>query len=584
MKKISNKKKRPLDEERESRSLLSNAVVILHLILGTLPILLVVWAVDKLINGTLPPIIVWGIGGIMILFAMLRGVFYGTSIWRAHQSAYNALTRLRLRIISHLQRLPLGFFQERKVGDLVNIINHDVEQIEIYLAHGLPEILSATLFPVLLWVIIMVLDWRLGLSLISLLPVAFLLQMAVKTLWGKSFQHFMESTQKMSEDLLEYVATISVIKAFSNEENRTERVLGGMRDYIRWVKRSMFSVTVPMTLITMFLEGGIVVMTLIGLWMMSSGELTVARFILALILGGLFSSSFAKLATFQHFRIVYGQSLAKVQSITEVQTKETADKKTDTTQTDVCFEHVTFSYPNKEDNALKDVCLQFPKGSHTAIVGESGSGKTTLASLMMGFWQPQTGTIRLGGENITELSERNIADYFSMVQQEVFLFNTTIRDNIRIGKPTATQKEVEMAAERARIHDFIMGLPNGYDTLAGEAGVKFSGGEKQRISIARMLLKDSPIIILDEATAALDGENEKLIQEALDELQRNKTVITIAHRLNTIQDMEHIVVMDKGQVVSKGTHQELMKDCSLYRNMTETQEQVSKWQLKEAEE
>ena len=576
-------KVRPLDEERESRSLLSNAVVILHLILGTLPILLVVWAVDKLMNSTLSPIIVWGIGGIMILLAMLRGVFYGTSIWRAHQSAYNALTRLRLRIISHLQRLPLGFFQERKVGDLVNIINHDVEQIEIYLAHGLPEILSATLFPALLWVIIMVLDWRLGLSLISLLPVAFLLQMAVKTLWGKSFQHFMESTQKMSEDLLEYVATISVIKAFSNEENRTEWVLGGMRDYIRWVKRSMFSVTVPMTLITMFLEGGIVVMTLIGLWMMSSGELTVARFILALILGGLFSSSFAKLATFQHFRIVYGQSLAKVQSITEVQTKETADKKTDTTQTDVCFEHVTFSYPNKEDNALKDVCLQFPKGSHTAIVGESGSGKTTLASLMMGFWQPQTGTIRLGGENIMEFSERNIADYFSMVQQEVFLFNTTIRDNIRIGRPTATQKEVEMAAERARIHDFIMGLPNGYDTLAGEAGVKFSGGEKQRISIARMLLKDSPIVILDEATAALDGENEKLIQEALDELQRNKTVITIAHRLNTIQDMERIVVMDKGQVVSKGTHQELMKDCSLYRNMTETQEQVSKWQLKEEE-
>ena len=584
MKKTSNKKNRPLDEERESRSLLSNVVVILHLILGTLPILLVVWAVDKLMNSTLSPIIVWGIGGIMMLLAMLRGVFYGTSIWRAHRSAYNALTRLRLRIISHLQRLPLGFFQERKVGDLVNIINHDVEQIEIYLAHGLPEILSATLFPALLWVIIMVLDWRLGLSLISLLPVAFLLQMAVKTLWGKSFQHFMESTQKMSEDLLEYVATISVIKAFSNEENRTERVLGGMRDYIRWVKRSMFSVTVPMTLITMFLEGGIVVMTLIGLWMMSSGELTVARFILALILGGLFSSSFAKLATFQHFRIVYGQSLAKVQSITEVQTKETADKKTDTTQTDVCFEHVTFSYPNKEDNALKDVCLQFPKGSHTAIVGESGSGKTTLASLMMGFWQPQTGTIRLGGENITELSERNIADYFSMVQQEVFLFNTTIRDNIRIGRPTATQKEVEMAAERARIHDFIMGLPNGYDTLAGEAGIKFSGGEKQRISIARMLLKDSPIVILDEATAALDGENEKLIQEALDELQRNKTVITIAHRLNTIQDMERIVVMDKGQVVSKGTHQELMKDCSLYRNMTETQEQVSKWQLKEEEE
>ena len=555
---------KPLDEERESRSLLSNAVVILHLVFGTLPLLLVVWAVDKLMNSTLSPIIVWGIGGIMILLAMLRGVFYGTSIWRAHQSAYNALTRLRLRIISHLQRLPLGFFQERKVGDLVNIINHDVEQIEIYLAHGLPEILSATLFPALLWVIIMVLDWRLGLSLISLLPVAFLLQMAVKTLWGKSFQHFMESTQKMSEDLLEYVATIPVVKAFSHEETRTERILGGMRDYIRWVKRSMFSVTVPMTLITMFLEGGIVVMTLVGLRLMSSGELTVARFILALILGGLFSSSFAKLATFQHFRIVYGQSLAKVQSITEVPAKDTADKDTDAMQTDVYFEHVVFVYPNKKDCALCDVNLQFPKGSHTAIVGESGSGKSTLASLMMGFWQPQSGTVRLGGENLAELSEHNIADFFSMVQQEVFLFNTSIRDNIRIGKPSATQEEVETAARRAHIHDFITGLPNGYDTLAGEAGVKFSGGEKQRVSIARMLLKDSPIVILDEATATLDGENEKLIQEALDELQRNKTVITIAHRLNTIQDMERIVVMDKGQLMEKGMHAELEAKGGMY--------------------
>ena len=560
-----NKQKiKPLDEERESRSLLSNAVVILHLVFGTLSLLLVVWAVDRLMSDTLTSTAIWMVGAAMLLFALLRGVFYGTSIWRAHRSAYNALTRLRLRIVSHLQRLPLGFFQERKVGDLVNIINHDVEQIEIYLAHGLPEILSATLFPALLWVIVMVLDWRLGLSLISLLPLAFLLQMAVKTFWGKSFRHFMENTQKMSEDLLEYVATIPIIKAFSHEETRTERVLGGMRDYIHWVKRSMFSVTVPMTLITMFLEGGIVVMTLVGLWLMSSGELTVARFILALILGGLFSSSFAKLATFQHFRIVYGQSLAKVQSITEVPAKDTADKDTDAMQTDVYFEHVVFVYPNKKDCALCDVNLQFPKGSHTAIVGESGSGKSTLASLMMGFWQPQSGTVRLGGENLAELSEHNIADFFSMVQQEVFLFNTSIRDNIRIGKPSATQEEVETAARRAHIHDFITGLPNGYDTLAGEAGVKFSGGEKQRVSIARMLLKDSPIVILDEATATLDGENEKLIQEALDELQRNKTVITIAHRLNTIQDMERIVVMDKGQLMEKGMHAELEAKGGMY--------------------
>ena len=228
---------RSLDEERESRNLLSNTVVVLYLVFGTLPLLFVVWAVDRLMGGTLTPAMLWSVGVAMVLFALFRGVFYGISIWRAHYSAYNALTRLRMRIVSHLQRLPIGFFQERKVGDLVNIINHDVEQIEMYLAHGLPEILSATLFPALLWGIVMVLDWRLGLALVSLLPLAFLLQMTVKTLWSKSFQHFMESTHKMSEDLLEYVATIPVIKAFSHEETRTERVLCGMRDYIRRVTR-----------------------------------------------------------------------------------------------------------------------------------------------------------------------------------------------------------------------------------------------------------------------------------------------------------------------------------------------------------
>ena len=195
-----NKQKiKPLDVKRESRSLLSNAVVILHLVFGTLPLLLVVWAVDRLIDSTLTTTMVGSIGVAMVLFALFHGIFYGTSIWRAHRSAYNALTQLRMRIVSHLGRLPLGFFQERKVGDLVNIINHDVEQIEIYLAHGLPEILSATLFPALLWVIVMVLDWRMGLSLISLLPLAFLLQMAVKTLWGLIFQHFIECSKMMSE-------------------------------------------------------------------------------------------------------------------------------------------------------------------------------------------------------------------------------------------------------------------------------------------------------------------------------------------------------------------------------------------------
>jgi len=573
------KKKKETQILQNQKDGMSNIIVILHLLFGTLPIILVVFLVNEFFKGNVTIRMIAIVAVLMFVFALLKGFFYGASIWRAHKSAYEALTKLRIKIVAHLQKLPLGFFQERKVGDLTNIIHHDVEQIELYLAHGRPEILSATLLPFVLWALVLFLDWRLGLALVSLLPVAVLLQKVFNRMWRKSFKHFSDSTQQMSEDLLEYVATIPVIKAFSHEETRTGKVLQGMRDYIHWVKNSMTSIAVPMSIISMLLEGGVIVMIITGMVLIGNGDLSVSSFILALILGGVFASCFVKLSTFQHVGIVYKQSAQRVRSITNVPPKENADMEINLSGDDVSFEDVSFTYPNKTEKALLDVNLTFPKGSHTAVVGESGSGKTTLASLMMAFWQPQRGIVFIGNEPVNNLSEKNIAELFSMVQQDVFLFNISIGDNIKIGKPTATRAEVESAARRARIHDFIMSLPNGYDTLAGEAGVKFSGGEKQRISIARMILKDSPIIILDEATAALDGENERLIHEALDDLQQDKTVITIAHRLNTIREMDNIVVMDKGKVIATGNHDELMQQCSLYKEMIEKQTIVSQWQL-----
>lgn len=573
------KKKKETQILQNQKDGMSNIIVILHLLFGTLPIILVVFLVNEFFKGNVTIRMIAIVAVLMFVFALLKGFFYGASIWRAHKSAYEALTKLRIKIVAHLQKLPLGFFQERKVGDLTNIIHHDVEQIELYLAHGRPEILSATLLPFVLWILVLFLDWRLGLALVSLLPVAVLLQKVFNRMWRESFKHFSDSTKQMSEDLLEYVATIPVIKAFSHEETRTGKVLQGMRDYIHWVKNSMISIAVPMSIISMLLEGGVIVMIITGMVLIGNGDLSVSSFILALILGGIFASCFVKLSTFQHIGIVYNQSVQRVHSIINVPPKENTDIKINPSGDDVSFEDVSFTYPNKTEKALLDVNLEFPKGSHTAVVGESGSGKTTLASLMMAFWQPQSGIIFIGNEPVNNLSEKNIAELFSMVQQDVFLFNISIEDNIRIGKPTATRAEVESAARRARIHDFIMSLPNGYETLAGEAGVKFSGGEKQRISIARMILKDSPIIILDEATAALDGENERLIHEALDDLQSDKTVITIAHRLNTIREMDNIVVMDKGKVIATGNHDELMQQCDMYKEMIEKQTIVNQWQL-----
>ncbi|PIE84757.1 MAG: ABC transporter ATP-binding protein [Bacteroidia bacterium] len=517
----------------------------------------------------------------MLLCAGAHAGLRRFTIWRAHRAAYDALTKLRQRIVEHLQGLPLGFFQSRKSGELVNIMHHDVEQIEAYLAHGLPEILSATLFPGCSFLAVLALDWRLGLALVSTMPLSLLMQLLVRKYWGRVFKQYGDSTQRMSEGLLEYVATIPVVKAFSREETRTERLLDDMQGYLHWVRRMMYTLTGPMSLIGLFLEAGIVALIVVGLWLLGTGELSPVRFILSLILGSLFTASFAKLSTLHHFGIVYQQSLARVQSITDQPRRAEPSSPTPPDRLDVELEGVTFTYPGKEAPALEGVTLSFPAGSRTGVVGASGCGKSTLSMLMMGFWDADRGTVRLGGRALSRYREEDLAHLFALVQQEVFLFNVSLADNIRMGRPEASRREIEAAARRAMIHDFIAGLPEGYDTIAGEVGAKLSGGEKQRISIARMLLKDAPIVILDEATAALDGENERLIGQALEELQRGRTVVTIAHRLSTVRRMERIVVMDAGRVVGLGSHEELLATCPLYAEMHRAQEEVSQWQLKQ---
>lgn len=254
---------------------------------------------------------------------------------------------------------------------------------------------------------------------------------------------------------------------------------------------------------------------------------------------------------------------------------------------DIELHGVSFSYPQSEEDgnerkqALDSIDLVFHRGSTNALVGSSGCGKSTLASLIMGFWQPDSGRATVGGQDLSQLSERQVSRLFSIVQQDVFLFNQSIEENILIGRPGATHEEVVKAAKRARIHDFITRLPHGYATVPGEGGIQLSGGERQRISIARVMLKDAPIIILDEATAAVDAENEALIQEAIDDLSRDKTVVTIAHHLNAVRGVEQIVVMREGRIAGAGTHEELMSTCPLYQEMVAKQKQVDNWDIRE---
>ena len=582
------KDKKELIREMTAKSRLSNAMFLTRAVLGLAPTVLVIYLVHLFMENALSlRLIAWTAIAMTVCVAGKAGCMY-VATWKAHRVAYSCLTDIRLRIVRHLKRLPLGFFQIRRPGDLANIMRNDVEQVEVYLAHGLPESASATLFPAAAFVLMLAVDWRLALCMMAGLPFMWLVKKAAAPTWAKGFEVVAQYASRMQDSLMEYVANIAVVKAFGKEERKTDETIGAARDYVSWATSSMNGVSVPMALIALFMESGTVLVLIAGTWLLSSGGISVERLILAMVLSAAFTSSVTKTATLQHYRFMFDQAMTGIESVLSVEAAGPIESSEEPRMGDIELDGVSFSYPqskeggNERKQALDSIDLVFHKGSTSALVGSSGCGKSTLASLLMGFWQPGSGRITVGGQDLSHLSERQVSSLFSIVQQDVFLFNQSIEENILIGRPGATHEKVVEAARRARIHDFISELPQGYATVAGEGGVQLSGGERQRISIARVMLKDAPVIILDEATAAVDAENEALIQEAIDDLSRDKTVVTIAHHLNAIREADQIVVMREGRVAGSGTHEDLMRACPLYQEMVAKQKQVDNWDIKEA--
>ena len=581
------KDKRELVREMTAKSRLSNALLLTRAVLGLVPTVLVIFLVHLFLEGSLSPAAIAYVAAGMTACVAGKALCMYMATWKAHRVAYSCLTDIRLRIVRHLKKLPLGFFQIRRPGDLANVMRNDVEQVEVYLAHGLPESASATLFPAAAFVLMLAVDWRLALCMMAGLPLMWLVKKAAAPAWARGFEIVAQYASRMQNSLMEYVANIAVVKAFGKEERKTDETVRAARDYVNWATSSMNDVSVPMALIALFMEFGTVLVLIVGTWLLSMGGISIERLILAMVLTAAFTSSVAKTATLQHYRFMFDQAMTGIESVLGVKTPDLIESSEEPRMGDIELHGVSFSYPQSEEDgnerkqALDSIDLVFRRGSTNALVGSSGCGKSTLASLIMGFWQPDSGRVTVGGQDLSQLSERQVSRLFSIVQQDVFLFNQSIEENILIGRPGATHEEVVKAAKRARIHDFISRLPHGYATVPGEGGVQLSGGERQRISIARVMLKDAPIIILDEATAAVDAENEALIQEAIDDLSRDKTVVTIAHHLNAVRGAEQIVVMREGRIAGAGTHEELMSTCPLYQEMVAKQKQVDNWDIRE---
>ena len=558
---------------------LSSILLILKILFDLIPQILLVYLINFLMNKNININNIELIFLIILISFILKEAFYYFTVKIAHEKAYNKLIELRLNIIKHLKKLSLGFFKEHSTGELTNIIQHDVEQVEVYLAHGLPEIMSAMVIPVIVLISMFTVDYRLAFAMLTGIPLMFLVKKFSQNIMKKNFQIYFNQESKMQEELMEYVKNISVIKAFAKEEVISDRTLKTAKEYINWVKKSMGAVTVPMGLINIFMEIGVVIVMILGSFFLSKGEITLPRFILSIILSSIFTSSINKTATLQHFSIVFKEAIKSIGKILTIALP--IEKKDDELQSgDIEFKNVNFEYIQGSFK-LQNINFLIEKNTLNAFVGPSGCGKSTIANLIMGFWDIENGQINISGKNISEYSEQSISKLIGSVQQEAILFNISIFENIAIGKENATKEEVIEAAKKARCHDFIEALPNKYDTKVGEMGVKLSGGEKQRISIARMILKNAPILILDEAMAAVDSENEKLIEEAINDLSKNKTVITIAHHLNTIKNSNQIIVMNKGVIVDRGTHEELMNRCNFYQTMVKAQNKLDRWNLKE---
>ena len=567
-----------LVKQIKAKNRASNGYVFVSVLAGIGTTLLTVLLVHLLFEGEISAKRIWHIGAGIVVLQITKAVFYALGLWRAHRAAYKSLTDLRLDIISHLKKLPLGFFQKRMTGDLTNIIGHDVEQIELYLAHTQPEIIATTLIAALIAVLMFIVEWRLAFCLLVPVAVALGLLALMFMLWSGLLARYNQATKEMAEHLMEYTAIIPAVKAFSKSEHKSDALISYIKNYVKTNRRTMLGVSVPQGVVMTVLQAGVFLVIICGLYLLPGGGISVTRFVLGLVLSIAFSAAMIKYMSYEHAGIVLNRSVENIVSITgEAAVSEKG--KTSLANGDIALENVTFSYDGRED-ALKNISVVFRQGEISAITGSSGGGKSTIANLIMGFWKTEKGSVTIGGKNIVDASEHELSNLISIVQQESFLFNTSIADNIAIGRQGAGREDIVEAAKLACIHETINALPEGYDTIVGEGGAKLSGGEKQRIAIARVILKDAPVIILDEATAAIDPYNEHLIQKAIVNLSHGKTLIVIAHHLSAIMGADQIVVMDRGRIAAAGKHGELIESCPLYAEMVAAQEAVDRWEIK----
>ncbi len=497
---------------------------------------------------------------------LLRTVLYNGALGISHKATFSILRTIRQKLLAKLPRLPLGTVMDMSSGKLKETIVDQVDGMETTLAHLFPEMTANVVTPLLTVVYLFVLDWRLALLSLAVFPIAFFFMMTVMGGYAKDYEGAVKATTEMSSTMIEYINGIAVIKAFNQGKASYTRLIDKVRAnaqyYYDWMRRSQLG----MSMAYAFFPAQMLTILPLGWVFYTHGTLTAETFVTVIILALGMAAPIVAAFNFVDTLAQVGTTVAQVDEILKAEEQEHGAQSVTFADHNIEVKDVSFGY-HDDAEILHGVSLSVPQNGMTALVGPSGSGKSTLAKLIAGFWDVKTGSITIGGHDLRDIPLTELYDQVAFVSQDNYLFDDTVRENIRMGRRDATDAEVAAAAHAAGCDSFIGDLENGFDTVVGGGGAHLSGGERQRIAIARAMLKNAPVVILDEATAYIDPENEAVIQKAVAKLVENKTVIVIAHRLSTITGADNIAVVNGGRVEAQGSHEELLTSCPLYREM-----------------
>lgn len=612
---------------------------------------------------TLPAMLGWA--GIGIAAAVLQAILTSFAGICSHTAAFNTMHRIKVRVLEHMSKFNLGFFQEHAPGQIKTTLFDDVDRIETFLAHSTLELAQAIVVPLMMFIFMLRLNWIMALIMLVPMILGIAIPMALMGRYPDLTDEFAGDTEKLNASANEFITAMPVIKMYHLTAEKFEQYRNSLKIYTDcWIKMCESSCN-PLSIALVVLDSAILFTLPVGGWLYLRDSLSAASYLLFILLTMCFFTSFLNMVTIAMQSMELGSGLDNVKKIMDMETMKSGqqtlsktgcygidfdnvtfvlligsylflggtiasellvafmlmslalsalliafehsynllkelklatsnleqafdtkplsykEEKVKLSHFDITFENVDFSY-NQQTDVLHNISFHAPEGSTTALIGPSGSGKSTVANLIARFWDVTKGCVRIGGQDIRELNPDGLLHYISEVFQENTLLSDTIYNNIKAGREDATEQEVIAAAKAAHCHEFIERLPNGYQTHLAEGGNTLSGGEKQRIAIARAILKDAPILLLDESTASLDADNEAKINQALDRLMKGKTVFVIAHRLNTIQNADQIIVLNQGRIEETGTHEELLRKKGHYYEMVQEQQKAREWIVKGA--